>query len=110
MWCEEIILVTHACIDVTHHDEEPSMFKKEVGIDIHYGIIAYLYAAVTTRRVGIYLHGILPDVWNIIRSIITCKIANIGTEIAMQHPCNLKTQVEIAIKIEIGQWESGCIA
>ena len=110
MWCEEIILVTHASIDVTHHDEEPSMFEKEVGIDIHYGIIAYLYAAVTTRRVGIYLHGVLPDVWNIIRSIIAGKIANIGTEIAMQHPRNLKTQVEIAIKIEIGQWESSCIA
>ena len=110
MWCEEIILVTHTCIDVTHHDEEPSMFEKEVGIDIHYGIIAYLYAAVTTHSVGIDLHSVLPNVGGIVRSIIACKIANIGTEIAMQHPRNLKTQVEIAIKIEIGQWESSCIA
>ena len=86
------------------------MFEKEVGIDIHNRVIAYLHATLATHSVGIDLHSILPDVWNIIRSIIACKIANIGTEIAMQHPCNLKTQVEIAIKIEIGQWESGCIA
>ena len=84
MWCEEIILVTHASIDVTHHDEEPSMFEKEVGIDIHYGIIAYLYAAVTTRRVGIYLHGILPDVWNIIRSRISAQKSQCNTRASLK--------------------------
>ena len=59
------------------------MFEKEVGIDIHNRVIAYLHATLATRRVGIDLHSVLPNVGGIVRRIIACKIANIGSEIAM---------------------------
>ena len=89
---------TRTCVDVIHGHVDAAMLEVKVGIDIHNGIVAYLHSLV----VGI-LNGKLLNGRRIVGRIITSKIAQIASQLHVQHLRNAELEIEIAVKRDFGQ-------
>ena len=96
--CEEVVAVALTCIYVAHHHEEACVLQVEVGVYINQRIVAHLGTAVAS------LNTILSKSRAIVGRIILGEVACIGTEVALKHSCNLESQIQIGVDIEIGHW------
>ena len=95
---KEVVAVALTCIYMAHHHEEACVLQVEVGVYINQRIVAHLGTAVAG------LNTILSESRAIVGCIILGEVACIGTEVALKHSCNLESQIQIGVDIEIGHW------
>lgn len=95
---KEVVAVALTCIYMAHHHEETSVLQVEIGVYINQRIVAHLGTAVAG------LNTILSKSRAIVGCIILGEVACIGTEVALKHSCNLESQIQIGVDIEIGHW------
>ena len=93
---KEVVAVALTCIYVAHHYEEACVLQVEIGVYINQRIVAHLGTA------GAGLNTLLSESWAIVGRIILGEVACIGTEVALKHSCNLESQIQIGVDIEIG--------
>ena len=89
MRCEEVGAVAAACVHMTHHHEEASMLQAEIGVDVHKRIVAHL------RLARACLHGILSESRTIVGCVVLSEVACVSTEVALQNPRNLESQIQM---------------
>ena len=94
--CEEVVAVALACIDMAHHHEEAGVLQVEVGINVHQRIVAHLSAVVAV------LYTILSKSRTIVGCLVLGEVACVGTEVALQNPRNLESQIQIGVDVEVG--------
>ena len=85
VWCKEVVGLALSCIDMTHHHEESRALQVEVGINIHYRVVAH-FCAIVAR-----LNSILSESRAVVGCVILCEESCIGSEVAFQHTCNLES-------------------
>ena len=90
--------VAHSLRHVIHHRIDACVFQVEVGIDVHYGVVAYLDAVVRVLEVE------LPDGRRVVRRVILGEVAHVGSQLHRQHLLRqLELQVEVAVERQVGQ-------
>ena len=94
MWCEEIVGLSVAGIDVAHHHEETGVLKMEVHVGIDYRVVANLCALLSR------LYGILSHQWTVVRSIVFCEEPHVGTQVTLKHLGYLEAEIQICIYVQ----------
>ena len=78
---EEVVAIALSGVHVTHHYEEACVLEVEVGVDVHYGVVAHFRAAVA------FLHAELSQCRAVGWCVILGEVSGVGTENALQHVC-----------------------
>lgn len=92
VWNQEIVAVTHARVDVVHHDENACAFQLQVGIDVDYRVSSDFHLIVCGLQVE------LLDGRRVGRGIVFTEVAYIGSQLDGQHLFSyLGQQVKVVV-------------
>ena len=94
MWCEEIVGLSVAGIDVAHHHEETGVLKMEVHVSVDYRVVANLSALLSR------LYGILSHQWTVVRSVVFREEPHVGTQVTLKHLGFLEAELQICIYVQ----------
>lgn len=97
---EEVVAVALSGVHVTHHYEEACVLEVEVGVDVHYGVVAHFRAAVA------FLHAELSQCRAVVWRVILGEVSGVSTEIALQNLCYAELQIQVGVYVEVGHGQS----